>query len=110
MTQFVVIPPLTTITALFTTATGRPLVAGVGWSEWHQVAKDDLEAVRPYIRPCHQHILEDTIAVRYRLRLCVNFCVRMVTVSTQKGKVGDSLGLMEYMAHTARVLQSHGLS
>ena len=69
MSQFVVTPSLTTITALFTNATGRPFVAGVGWSEWRKIAKDDLEAVRPYIRPCHQHVLEDTIAGKVPLAL-----------------------------------------
>ena len=69
MSQFVVTPPLTMITGLFTTATGRPLVAGVGWITWTQPATDDLEALRPYIRPCHQRILEDTIAGKIPLAL-----------------------------------------
>jgi hypothetical protein len=69
MSQFVVTPPLTQITLLFTSATGRPLVAGVGWSVWQKLSTDDLEAMRPYIRPCHQRVLEDTIEGKVALAL-----------------------------------------
>lgn len=69
MAQFVIPPPLTKVTAIFTAATGRPLQAGVGWAEWNTLPQDDLETVRPYIRPCHQRLLNETIAGKSPLAL-----------------------------------------
>lgn len=60
--QFVVVPPLIKVAPIFIAATGRSLVAGVGWKEWIPVPARDLEALRPYIRPCHQAMLNKAVA------------------------------------------------
>lgn len=60
--QFIVLPPLSKIAPIFTAATGRSLVAGVSWSEWHTVPASELEKVRPYFRPCHSTMLDRAIA------------------------------------------------
>ena len=55
--QFVVVPPLPRVAALFTAATGRPLNAGVEWTAWADVSECVFESFRPYIRPSHQKVL-----------------------------------------------------
>jgi hypothetical protein len=60
--QFIVVPPLGKIAPIFITATGRSLVAGVAWNEWKTVSAHDLEALRPYFRPCHQATLNRVVA------------------------------------------------
>jgi len=62
MAQFVVKPPMSVIAPVFRAVTGRELAAGVSWSEWSLISDDLLEALRPYIRPCHQDVLERTLA------------------------------------------------
>ena len=69
MAQFVIPPPLTKVSVIFTAATGRPLHAGVGWDAWISPPPTDLEAVRPYIRPCHQRLLNETLAGKSPLAL-----------------------------------------
>ena len=60
--QFVLMPPLTKVAALFTAATGRPLLEDVEWKAWSPVDSAEFEAFRPYIRPSHQKILNDVVS------------------------------------------------
>ena len=60
--QFVVIPPLPKIAALFAASTGRSLQTDVEWSAWAVVSADMFEAFRPFIRPSHQKLLNSTVA------------------------------------------------
>ncbi len=62
MAQFIVKPPLTIVGPLFSAATGRELKAGVSWSAFEVIPDEVLETVRPYIRPCHQDVLDRTLA------------------------------------------------
>jgi hypothetical protein len=59
--QFISLPPLNDIQDLFTRATGLPFQTNVSWSLWLPVDIDDILIFRPYIRPCHQKLLMDTI-------------------------------------------------
>lgn len=62
MAQFVIKPPLAVVGPLFTAATGRDFIAGVSWIAFETIPDSVLEAVRPYIRPCHQDVLNRTLA------------------------------------------------
>ena len=62
MAQFVVKPPLAVVGPLFSAATGHELKIGVSWDTFKIIPDDLLEAVRPYIRPCHQDVLDRTLA------------------------------------------------
>lgn len=62
MAQFIVKPPLHCVVPVFRAATGRDLAAGVSWTEFNVIPVDLLESLRTYIRPCHQGILERTLA------------------------------------------------
>lgn len=62
MAQFIVKPPLSIAGSVFKAATGRELTAGVSWVEFIPVSDEVLETVRPYFRPCHQDILDRTLA------------------------------------------------
>lgn len=62
MAQFIVKPPMSLVTPIFSAATGCSLHAGACWAD-HQVIPDELlEALRPYVRPCHQQILDRTLS------------------------------------------------
>jgi hypothetical protein len=60
--QFVVIPPLAKVAALFASTTGRSLHTDVEWSVWKDISAAAFEAFRPYIRPSHQKILNSLVA------------------------------------------------
>jgi hypothetical protein len=60
--QFIVVPPLTKLTELFTKATGKPFVVGVSWMFWETCTVADFERFRKYIRPSHQKVLDEAVA------------------------------------------------
>lgn len=62
MAQFVIKPPLSLIAPIFAAATGCTLSAGAFWTENHTIPDELLEALRPYVRPCHQQILDRTLS------------------------------------------------
>ncbi len=62
MSQFMVIPPLAKIAALFTKLTEKELHVEACWSTWSPYEPADIEWLRPFIRPCHQKILNETIS------------------------------------------------
>ena len=62
MAQFVVKPPLSLIAPIFSAATGCTIAAGAFWIEHQPIPDELLEALRPYVRPCHQQILERTLS------------------------------------------------
>ena len=59
--QFISLPPLVDIQELFVKATGLPFQTNVSWSLWLPVDIDEIIIFRPYIRPCHQKLIMDTI-------------------------------------------------
>jgi hypothetical protein len=59
--QFVEIPPLEDVRGLFTAASGKPFGIGVTWTTWETVDPDHILEFQPYIRPCHQRILLETV-------------------------------------------------
>ena len=59
--QFVQTPPRAMVEALFEAMTGHPCRVGVTWREWVPVAPGALEVFRPYIRPCHQRLLNNAV-------------------------------------------------
>ena len=59
--QFNILPPLADIQELFVTAIGLPFQTNVSWTQWLPVDIDDILIFKPYIRPCHQKLLMDTI-------------------------------------------------
>jgi len=69
MSQFVISPPLDKVSSLFTMATGQRFIEGVQWSHWLNPALDTMTWLRGYIRPCHQGVLNDTIAGKTPLTL-----------------------------------------
>lgn len=62
MSQFMVVPSLAKISALFLKLTGKELHMETAWSSWQSYDVAELEWLRPYIRPCHQKILNETIS------------------------------------------------
>jgi len=58
--QFVEVPPLEEVKALFTATTGRQFQLYVTWTKWTPVDPADLYVFRPYIRRCHQKLLKET--------------------------------------------------
>lgn len=62
MAQFVVVPPLSRVASLFKAATGQVLGPDMSWPSWLDVSAAEIEAMRPYIRTCHQKILNETLA------------------------------------------------
>ncbi len=62
MSQFMVVPPLAKIAPLFSKLTGCTLHIDACWSTWAMHTVEDFEWLRPYIRPCHQKILNETIS------------------------------------------------
>ncbi len=60
MAQFVVRPPLPVVAPIFSAATGCNLITGAFWTEWQAIPDEMFEILRPYIRPCHQQILDRT--------------------------------------------------
>ena len=60
--QFIVLPPLTKVAALFTASTGRPMFVDVEWKAWCTVPSAEIEAFRQYIRPSHRKVLDDTVS------------------------------------------------
>jgi hypothetical protein len=69
MAQFVIIPPLEKVAVLFTAATGQRFSVGVSWKEWVSVPAESYTWLRGYIRPCHQSVLNETIAGKLPLVL-----------------------------------------
>jgi hypothetical protein len=61
MSQFVTLPPLEKIAQLFQAATGYCMENGMMWKSWNTLSVESLTWVRPYIRPCHQAILNETV-------------------------------------------------
>ncbi len=59
--QFSVVPSRSFVEALFVKLTGRPMVPEVCWTTWYDVSSEEYYALSPYIRPCHQKILSETI-------------------------------------------------
>jgi hypothetical protein len=57
--QFAAVPPLPKISTLFRKCTNRPFEPGVTWEKWMAVESSEFELFRPYIRPCHQQILNE---------------------------------------------------
>jgi hypothetical protein len=62
MAQFVVLPPLSVVAPVFSAATGCNLCTGAFWTEWQLIPDELLEILRPYIRPCHQTLLDRTLS------------------------------------------------
>ena len=60
--QFMVLPPLQKVSALFMQLTGKTLIEGISWTYWNTYEPNIIEWLRPYIRPCHQKILNETIS------------------------------------------------
>jgi hypothetical protein len=59
--HFVTIPPLEDVKGLFTATTSRPFGIGVSWTTWGTLDPDHILEFQPYIRPCHQRILMETV-------------------------------------------------
>jgi len=59
--QFTSLPPFPYIEELFRKATGRILSVYTTWQSWLPVEPDEYFVFQPYIRPCHQQILMETI-------------------------------------------------
>jgi hypothetical protein len=59
--QFTSQPPFSYIEELFLKATGRKLSVYTVWRIWLPVDSDEYFIFQPYIRPCHQQILIETI-------------------------------------------------
>ena len=59
--QFTDLPPFSDIEDLFKKATGLQLSLYTTWRLWKHVDPEDYAIFQPYIRPCHQRILLDTI-------------------------------------------------
>jgi|LauGreDrversion4_2_1035121.scaffolds.fasta_scaffold417280_1 hypothetical protein len=62
MSQFMVVPPLAKVAALFLKLTGKELHVETTWSSWLTYTAEDFEWLRPYIRHCHQKIFIETIS------------------------------------------------
>lgn len=62
MAQFILVPPIQRVAALFSIATTRPLDPEVTWTAWHLIPDTVLEGFRQYIRPCHHKLLNETLA------------------------------------------------
>jgi hypothetical protein len=62
MSQFVTLPPLEKVALLFLNATGCRFEVDASWKSWKPLTIEKLAWLRPYIRPCHQKILNDTIS------------------------------------------------
>jgi len=62
MAQFVILPPASLVAGLFIDVTGKPLSAGVTWTDCRAISAGRLEPLRPYVRPCHRSLLDRTAA------------------------------------------------
>jgi hypothetical protein len=62
MSQFVTLPPMDKVALMFLNATGCRLEVDASWKSWKTLSADSLAWLRPYIRPCHQTILNDTLS------------------------------------------------
>jgi hypothetical protein len=62
MSQFMVIPPLAKVAALFAKLTSKELHVEVTWSAWQTYTAEDFDWLSPYIRPCHHKIFNETIS------------------------------------------------
>ncbi len=58
--QFVVIPPLEKVKSLFQYSTGKELTPDVCWGNWKFPTTELYDLIRPYYRPCHSQILQET--------------------------------------------------
>jgi hypothetical protein len=67
--QFVQVPSLERVRQIFSFVTGQPFEPHVSWSTWRSPSQEDFAWVRAYIRPCHQKILNDTVAGENPCRL-----------------------------------------
>ena len=59
--QFTEVPPLNDIQELFMKASGLKLSLYTTWLVWKPLDPEDYFVFQPYIRPCHQRILMETI-------------------------------------------------
>jgi hypothetical protein len=67
MAQFSVVPPLKEIAILFKAVTGLDCDVDVTWSSWSVTdLVEILEDLRPYYRPCHTKILDETASGLYK--------------------------------------------
>ena len=62
MSQFMVVPTMMKVEALFIKLTGKELHVDATWSAWQTYTTENFEWLRPYIRPCHQKIFNETIS------------------------------------------------
>lgn len=53
------------VALLFFQATGCRLEVDASWTSWKAMAPESYTWLRPYIRPCHQRVLNDTVAGLY---------------------------------------------
>lgn len=53
------------VALLFYSATGCRLEVDASWTSWKTVSPASYTWLRPYIRPCHQRVLNDTINGTY---------------------------------------------
>lgn len=60
--QFVMVPPFSRIGGLFKKLTDQDIVVEATWKVWKSVELSAYESFRPYIRPSHQRLLDETIA------------------------------------------------
>jgi hypothetical protein len=60
-TQFSELPPISDIGELFLKVTGVKLTLYTTWRTWILVDPEEYFIFQPYIRPCHQRILVETI-------------------------------------------------
>lgn len=62
MSQFVTLPPMEKVALLFLNATGYRFEVDASWKSWKTLPAESLIWLRPYIRPCHQTILNHTLS------------------------------------------------
>jgi len=61
MSQFVTLPPMEKVAWLFLHATGCRLEIDASWTSWNELTPESYVWLTPYIRPCHQTILHETM-------------------------------------------------
>jgi hypothetical protein len=100
MSQFMVVPPMVKVAALFKKLTGKELHVEAFWSVWEPYETADIEWLRPFIRPCHQKILNETLSGEqpnpmallrqllrpHGMRIESKYGVHTITISSPVGK------------------------
>jgi hypothetical protein len=61
--QFIVLPPEVRVSDFFLHVTGQPMVPGVSWSKWSEIASTEIEQFRPYIRSSHQRLINAALTL-----------------------------------------------